>query len=115
MARFDCARSFQEIATLRRIIELCRHYGVPYLQLHLTDHEAFRFPSTAFPEVVSKDHYTLEQLRDLDAYAQARGVTLVPELDACGASECGCGRARAARRLRAGGAAARGREQPPRP
>ncbi len=82
----DCARHFQSPASLRAVIDLCRLCGVPLLVLHLTDHEGFRFPSRAFPEVVAERHYTASELRDLVAYADARGVTLVPELDVPGHS-----------------------------
>ena len=82
----DCARHFQSVATLRRLVELCRLYRVPTLVMHLSDHEAFRFPSQLFPQIVSEPHYTLAELRELVAYATAAGVTLVPEIDLPGHS-----------------------------
>lgn len=80
----DCARHFQSVTTLRRLIELCRLCRVPQLVLHLSDHEAFRFPSARFPELASEAHYSREELLALVACADAAGVTLVPELDVPG-------------------------------
>jgi hexosaminidase len=82
----DCARHFQSVTTLRRLIELCRLYRVQTLVMHLSDHEAFRFPSQLFPQIASEPHYTLAELRDLVYYAMAAGVTLVPEIDLPGHS-----------------------------
>ena len=81
----DCARNHQPINILKSAVETCRLFKIRYLHLHLSDDSAFTFPSTAYPDA-SKDHhppvtpYTLAELQDLVAYADARGVTCVPEL-----------------------------------
>ncbi len=87
----DVARQFHSIASLKQIVQLCRLYKVRYLQLHLTDDQSFMFPSKAFPELATQNHhggktYTLEELRDLVAYADARNVTIVPEYEVPGHS-----------------------------
>jgi N-acetyl-beta-hexosaminidase len=33
------------------------------LHLHLSDDQGFRFPSAAFPNLASDDHYTADELR----------------------------------------------------
>ncbi len=87
----DVARKPHSIDSLRQVIQLCRLYKVRYLHLHLTDNEAFTFPSTAFPQLASRNQsYKLDELRALVKYADERGVTLVPELEApghCGAMQ----------------------------
>jgi hexosaminidase len=84
----DVARQPHKIATLERLITLCWFAKVPYLQLHLTDDPAFTFPSRAFPELATKGHsFTREELAGLVAFAEARGVTIVPELEMPG--HCG--------------------------
>lgn len=77
----DVARRFFPPATLRRFIVLAAHYRLNVVHLHLTDNEAWRLPSTAYPRLPSALHYTYAQLRDLVAFAQTNGVTLVPEID----------------------------------
>ncbi|MEI7835509.1 MAG: family 20 glycosylhydrolase [Planctomycetota bacterium] len=87
----DVAREHIPIDALKAVIEACRLWKVRYCQLHLSDDEAFVFPSKAFPKAGSLNHsrsggptptvYSLKELQDLVAFADARGVTLVPELD----------------------------------
>jgi hexosaminidase len=85
----DCARQHQPIYVLKMAAELCRLFKVRYLHLHLTEDNGYTFPSTAYPEANSVHYppltpYTLDELMDLVAYADARGVTCVPELEGPG-------------------------------
>ncbi|MCF7730093.1 MAG: beta-N-acetylhexosaminidase [Akkermansiaceae bacterium] len=86
----DCGRQAQPVEWLRKMVETCRFYKVRYLQLHLTDDQGWCFPSTRYPQLGAKPQspirYTLEELRELVAYADARGVTIVPELEMPGHS-----------------------------
>ncbi|MCY2924687.1 MAG: family 20 glycosylhydrolase, partial [Planctomycetota bacterium] len=66
-------------------------YKVRYLQLHLTDDPLFMFPSKAYPLLGTKNDggvapYTIEQLKGLVAYADARSVTIIPEYEVPGHS-----------------------------
>ena len=93
----DVARQDHPAAAVRQVIDLCRLYRVRYLHLHLTDDQGWTFPSTAYPQLGSRNTaahggvaprvYTLPELTELAAYADARGVTLVPELNLPGHSE----------------------------
>ncbi len=82
----DCARQRQPIHVLKTVVDTCRFYKVRYLHLHLNDDSAFTFPSKTYPQVTRSNGavgaYTIEELKDLVAYADARGVTCVPEIDA---------------------------------
>jgi hexosaminidase len=92
----DVARQNHPVAWLKKMIQVCRFYKVRYLHLHLTDDQAWTFPSAKYPQLGTKNFgahggvapkvYALEELRDLVAYADARGVTLVPELETPGHS-----------------------------
>lgn len=87
----DVARKYHSIDTLKQIVQLCRWYKINYLQLHLTDDQSFTFPSKAFPKLNSDNRhggpsYTQEELRKLVAFADARGVTIIPEFDIPGHS-----------------------------
>lgn len=78
----DCARQPQSIETLRDVVRLCRFYKIGHLQLHLTDDQAFTFPSECFPRLATAERaYDRGDLIELEHFASARGVTLVPELD----------------------------------
>ena len=83
----DVARQFHPVEALEGIIELCRFHRIRWLQLHLSDDQSFTFPSALYPELATPGRsYTREELVDLQAFAAARGVTLVPELDLPGHS-----------------------------
>lgn len=88
----DVARKWHPLPVLRDLIVMCRLYKINYMQLHLTDNESFTFPSKAFPDLPtvqhgSRRHYTWEELLDLVEFADARGVTLIPELETPGHSQ----------------------------
>jgi hexosaminidase len=87
----DVARQDHPIEAIKKVVQLCRLYKARYLQLHLTDDQGWTFPSTKYPQLGTKNHaahggvtprvYKLNELKELVAYADARGVTLVPELE----------------------------------
>jgi hexosaminidase len=95
-AMLDVARQDHPIDAIKKVVQLCRLYKVRYLQLHLTDDQGWTFPSTRYPQLGTKNHaahggitprvYKLEELKALVAYADARGVTIVPELEMPGHS-----------------------------
>ena len=83
----DVARNDHSIEVLKNVVVMCRLYKIRYLQLHLTDDQSFTFPSTAYPALTNYTFsYTLAELQDLVSYADARGVTLIPEMDIPGHS-----------------------------
>ncbi len=78
----DVARQWHSPETVKQIIRLCRLYKIRYLQLHLTDDQAFTVPLKRFPKIPTKGRsYTFEQIKDLVSYADRRAVTLIPEID----------------------------------
>ncbi len=78
----DLARTWHTIENVKEMVVLCRWYKINYLQLHFTDDQSFTFPSTAYPKLKTPGRcYTVEQLRDLEAFARDRGVIILPELD----------------------------------
>lgn len=87
----DVARQWHEVDVLKGCIELCRLYKLRYLQLHLTDGEAWTFPSKAYPRLGTNNWhggrcYTFDEMRDLVSYADRRGVTIIPEIETPGHS-----------------------------
>ena len=87
----DVARQYHSLSNLRQMAQLCRLYKIRYLHLHFTDDQSFMFPSKAYPKLATQNQhggktYTIEELKDLVAFADARGVTIIPELDVPGHS-----------------------------
>ncbi|MFJ3303364.1 glycoside hydrolase family 20 protein [Streptomyces sp. NPDC086549] len=54
------------------------------LGLHFSDDQGFRIESTTHPEVVSKDHLTKAQVKQIVDLAASRHITAVPEIDSPG-------------------------------
>jgi hexosaminidase len=92
----DVARQDHSVDDIKKVVQLCRLYKTRYLQLHLTDDQGWTFPSAKFPQLGSKNYgahggqaprvYKLDELKALVAHADARGVTLVPEIEVPGHS-----------------------------
>src|SRR3954449_1499996 len=92
----DVGRPAHPIDAIKKVLEICRFYKARYLQLHPTDHQGWTFPSTRYPQLGSKNYaahggvaprvYKLKELKELVAYADARGVTIVPEFEMPGHS-----------------------------
>jgi N-acetyl-beta-hexosaminidase len=92
----DVARQPHSLEILRQCVNVCRFYKIRYMHLHLSDENGWVFPSTAFPRLGSGNFalpggkkpavYRLAGLRKLVAYADAGGVTLVPEIEMPGHS-----------------------------
>lgn len=95
-AMLDVARQDHAIEDIKKVVQLCRIYKARYLQLHLTDDQGWTFPSTKYPQLGTKNYgahggiaarrYDLDELKKLVAYADARGVTIVPEIEVPGHS-----------------------------
>jgi hexosaminidase len=53
----DAARNFLSLADLKKFVVTAQFYKLNYLHLHLTDDQAFTFPSTSYPALASKSFY----------------------------------------------------------
>ena len=101
----DVARYYFEPAFLKKLVDMMALYKFNALQLHLTDDQGWRIEIKKYPRLTQigawrkesmvvqdgtpyvgdgKPHggfYTQEQIRDLVGYAEARHVTIVPEIE----------------------------------
>ncbi len=83
----DLARDWHELPLLYEYVDLCRFYKIKYLHLHFTDDQSYTLPSRAYPLLSTPGRaYTEEELKGLIAYANVRGVELIPEIDVPGHS-----------------------------
>lgn len=91
----DVGRSFIDIKTLRKHIDLLARFKVNTFHWHLTENQAWRFEVKAYPQLTSASsmtrfagkYYTQQECRDLVNYAAERGVIVIPEIDMPGHSE----------------------------
>lgn len=79
----DCVRHFFSVETVKQVIDQISLVKMNVLHWHLTDDQAWRIESRAFPKLheSSNDYYTQDQIRDIVQYAQIRGVEIIPEID----------------------------------
>lgn len=97
----DCSRTFQSLEYLRATVDRMAAYKLNTLHLHLTDDQGWRMEIKAYPELTRKGaifpekfgeparhqgFYTQAQMREFIAYAAARHVTIVPEIEMPGHS-----------------------------
>ena len=81
----DLARVWHDIESLKNVIDLASFYKINYIQLHLTDDQAFTFPTEKYPKLPTPDRpYSKKDFRELVEYAKLRGIILVPELEVPG-------------------------------
>ena len=96
----DSARHFQSVAEVERLIDQMAQHKLDVLHWHLTDDQGWRIQIKRYPELTKigawrtppgaghdgeparyGGFYTQAQIRQVVAYAAARHVTIVPELD----------------------------------
>ncbi|MCW5942244.1 MAG: beta-N-acetylhexosaminidase [Fimbriimonadaceae bacterium] len=108
-AHLDVARHFMPKWFLLRFVDALAMHKMNVLHLHLTDDQGWRIQIERYPKLVSvgshrKDtqtndrpdeysgkphsgHYTQAELREIVAYARARFVTVLPEIEMPGHSQ----------------------------
>ena len=82
----DSARHFftwQEVCTL---IDTLARYKLNRLHWHLVDDQGWRLEIRNYPELADRRCYTQDDVREIVAFAAARGITVVPEIEMPGHS-----------------------------
>ena len=86
----DPARNFLTMTTIKKTVDSLARLKMNVLHFHLVDDQGWRFESKIFPKLTqvggAGGFYTQDQLRDLVAYAAARYVTVMPEIEMPGHS-----------------------------
>ncbi|MGI5167891.1 beta-N-acetylhexosaminidase [Spirillospora sp. CA-253888] len=92
---FDVVRRFFSVAQVKRVIDLLALYKFNVLHLHLSDSQAWRLEIDGWPRLTDpsvwpgkpladegvRPFYTQADFQEIVAYAAARFVTVVPEID----------------------------------
>ena len=96
----DVSRTFYSVDVLKKYIDVMALYKLNTLHLHLTDDQGWRIEIKKYPHLTSEKatrfpdeykqpekrsgFYTQEEMKDLVAYAAARHIRIVPEIDVPG-------------------------------
>ena len=92
----DVGRNFQDIALLKRFVDVMAQYKLNIFHFHLTDNPGWRIECRVHPELndpksylptrAPGKFYTYAELNDFIGYCAQRGITVVPEIDMPGHS-----------------------------
>lgn len=99
----DCARHFHSLEMVKRLINQLAHYKFNTFHWHLTDDEGWRIEIKSLPELTSVGayrgtqtrlepqyshladvyggYYSQEEIKEVIAYAEERGINVIPEID----------------------------------
>lgn len=93
----DVGRNFQDIALLKRFVNVMAQYKLNIFHFHLTDNPGWRIECRVHPELNDPKNYlptrapgkfyTYAELNDFIAFCAQRGITVVPEIDMPGHSD----------------------------
>ncbi len=81
----DCGRHFLPLDVIYRTLDGMAAVKLNVLHWHLSEDQGFRIESHVYPKLQEMGsnglYYTQQQVRDVIAYAAARGIRVVPEFD----------------------------------
>jgi hexosaminidase len=81
----DVSRHFEPVSVIERTLDGMAISKLNVFHWHLSDDQGFRAESKKFPRFTqvasSGQFYTQDQMREVVAYARARGIRVVPEFD----------------------------------
>ncbi|MDE1163050.1 MAG: family 20 glycosylhydrolase [Acidobacteriaceae bacterium] len=81
----DSSRHFMPLSIIRQNLDGMEAVKLNVFHWHLSDDQGFRVESKAFPLLHEKGsdglYYTQDQVREVLAYARARGIRVIPEFD----------------------------------
>ena len=94
----DVGRHYFSVAFLKKFLDLAAQYKINRFHWHLTDDQGWRIEIKKYPKLTAAGpavsggdapfvgFYSQEQIKDIVAYAQARFITVVPEIEMPGHS-----------------------------
>ena len=81
----DVSRHFEPVGVIERTLDGMAVAKLNVFHWHLSDDQGFRAESKKFPKLTEAgsggEFYTQDQMREVVAYARARGIRVVPEFD----------------------------------
>lgn len=88
----DVSRHFLPLSLVKRMVDGMSRVKLNVLHLGLSNNQGFRVESRSFPRLhkfaSNGEYYTQDEMRELIAFAAARGVRVVPEFNMPGHSTC---------------------------
>ncbi|MGH8313823.1 MAG: beta-N-acetylhexosaminidase, partial [Steroidobacterales bacterium] len=94
----DVSRHFYTVEYLKKLLDVAAQYRINRFHWHLTDDQGWRIEIKRYPRLTSPGkllnpddapyvaYYTQDQVREIVAYARARFITVIPEIEMPGHS-----------------------------
>ncbi|GAC1652194.1 MAG: family 20 glycosylhydrolase [Vulcanimicrobiaceae bacterium] len=78
----DVSRHFFSVGVIERYLDVAAHYKLNVFHWHLTDDAAWRMEIPGYPRLVGAGpSYSAQDIRSIVRYANARAMTVVPEIE----------------------------------
>lgn len=77
----DNGRKYFSIDWIKNHIRILSYFKMNYLHFHISDNQDFRLESKKFPDIMSDDYYSIEEIKDLIQFAKKHHIQIVPEID----------------------------------
>ncbi len=77
----DVSRHFFDVDVIKRYLDIMEVHKLNKFHWHLTDSEGWRVEIKKYPELTKENWYTQEEIREVIAYAAAKGIDIIPEID----------------------------------
>ncbi|TCD63749.1 N-acetyl-glucosamine-6-phosphate deacetylase [Steccherinum ochraceum] len=87
---FDTARNFYPVSDIKRTLDAMSWVKLSVMYWHIADSQSFPLQVKAFPELAAKGAYSNDEfysesdVKDINQYANERGIDIVMELDSPG-------------------------------
>ena len=78
---FDMVRHFHSKEFILKQLDAMALLKMNRFHFHLTDNEAWRIQLDSAPEMLEDAYYTKEDIREIIAYADARHIEVIPEIE----------------------------------
>ncbi|HEY4537113.1 MAG TPA: family 20 glycosylhydrolase [Erysipelothrix sp.] len=80
----DMGRKFYSLNWFKSVIEKMAEFKLNMLQMHVSENLGFRFESKKFPDIVSEEHLTQDEIKEIIAYAKQYYIDVIPSFDSPG-------------------------------
>jgi len=80
----DMGRKFYTQDWILNLLDDMHELKMDTLQLHFSENEGFRIECETYPEIVSEDHLTKAEIREIITHATQLGIEIIPDFDTPG-------------------------------
>jgi len=80
----DMGRKFYTKEWILNLVDYMAELKMNTLQLHFSENEGFRIECETYPEIVSEQHLSKKEVREIVDFATSKGISIIPDFDTPG-------------------------------